>query len=103
MAAAAPPKQHLHLMVVALGGGATQIAVALKVELLQVVARVRAGRHFAQNTLLGRAVPPVLDGSEVRKKVDSPAQRLEGAAEAILRARVVPRFDVAPILLDKGP
>ncbi len=34
-------EQHLDLMVVALGGGAAQIAVALKVELLQVIARIR--------------------------------------------------------------
>jgi len=56
-------KQYLHLMVIAFGGRAAQITVALKMELLQVIARVGAGRHFAQNSLLLRAVPPSLDGT----------------------------------------
>src|SRR6516162_8338971 len=90
-------------MIVALGGSIAQIAVALKMELLQVVARVWAGWHFAQKTFLGCAVTPSLDGAQIGKKISSATQRLERAAEVILRARVISRFDVAPILLDQGP
>src|SRR5271169_4530459 len=96
-------KQNLDLMVIAFGGGATQITVALKMELLQVIARVGAGRHFAQNSLLTCAVPPSLDGAQVNKKIDCPTHGLDGAAEAARRLRVIPGLDVAPILLEQGP
>src|SRR6516165_11410276 len=90
-------------MVVALGGGTAQIAVALEVEFLEVIARVGAGRHFAENPLFGRAMPPSLDRTQIREKIDRTAHCFQRVAETVSRPRVIPGFDVAPVLLDQSP
>src|SRR5271166_5293833 len=96
-------EQHFDLMVVTFGRSAAQIAVALKVKPLQVIARVPAARHVVQKALLALTVPPSIDRAQVGKKIDSPTHRLPGAADTTLRARVIAAFDIAPILLDQGP
>ena len=96
-------EQHLNLMVVALGRGAAQITVALKMEFLQIIARISAAWHLTQTALLARTVPPSLDGAQVSEEIGDAAQRLERAAELVRRGKVIPCLDVAPILLDQSP
>ena len=72
-------------------------------ELLQVIARIAAGWHFAQKALFGGTVPSSFYGAQVGQEIDSATHRLEGVAEPVRRGRVVAGFDVAPILLDQGP
>jgi hypothetical protein len=46
-------------------------------------------------------VPAPFDGTQIREKIDSPTQRLEWVSEVVDWERVMPGFDVPPILLDQ--
>ena len=88
-------------MVVALGRSVAQIAIALKMELLQIIRRVSTGRRVCQKALLTPAMPPLLDRTQIGEEVECAADLLDRVAEPVGRARIVAGLDVAPILLDQ--
>src|SRR5271165_345261 len=95
----AAAEKHLDLMVVALGGSTAQISIGLKMEFLQVVARISTRRHPCQHALLAPAMAPLFDRAQIGKEIESAADLLERLAEPIGRRRIVTGLDVAPILL----
>src|SRR4029077_16978842 len=97
------PEQHLDLMIIASSRGATQIPVALKVELLQIIGRVAAVRDLGQTAVLARAVSPPLDGAQVSEEISGATQRLDGAVGPVPQWQVVTSLDISPVLLDQSP
>src|SRR5260370_10962126 len=89
-------------MVVALGGSAAQIAVALKVKFLQVIGRVPTTRHLRQQAVLGRAMPPFLNRVQIGEKIEGAADLLNWVAEPLGPPPAIARLDVAPLLLDQA-
>src|ERR1700720_1309101 len=86
-------------MVVALGGSIAQIPISLKMEFLQVIPRMPAGRRVWQKALLTSALPPPLDRTQIGEEVECAADLLQRPAEPVARGRIVAGLDVAPILL----
>ena len=66
----AAAEQHLDLMVVALGRGRAQIAVALEVEMLAVIGRIAGRLRQLQPALAGIAVAAGVDRAQIGEKID---------------------------------
>ncbi len=95
----AAAEQHLDLVIVALGGGGAQIAVALEVEMAAIVGGVVLGLGQRQQAVARVAVPAGIDGAEIAEEIGCPADFGERVAAPLLRRRVKPGRDVAPVLL----
>ena len=85
-------------MVVPFGGGEAQIAVALEMEFLQIIARIVAGRRRVEQALLAAAVPPRIDRREIDEEVGGAIERRDRIADILGRERVISGLDVAPVL-----
>ena len=81
---------------------ATQIAVGLIVEILQVVARVATGRRRLQHLLMRFRAAPLVDARQIGEEEAGLAQGIERAQRhRVLGQPIMSFLDVAPILLEE--
>ena len=99
----AAAEQDLDLIIVALGRGLAQIAVALEMEHAPVVVRIAFGLLVAQQHVRGGAVTAGLDLAQIGKEIGGAAQPVERIAAPVLGRGVETGLDVAPVLLDEPP
>src|SRR5262249_12909474 len=86
-----------------LGRAGAEIAIGLKVEVLQVITRVPTRRRVAEHLARVACLAPLLDPAEIGKEAARAAQPRQWVRHKLGRQAIVARGDVAPVTLEQPP